>query len=994
MVDIESVNLSSVYEKRKNDRDIFQELMPTKVKEILLVATKYDAYSIVREGQFSDKIFGEYLQLNLYSAPRFTSVNTQQEALDALKTRHFDMVIIMAGIDRQAPLDIARSINHVKPRLPILLLVNNNYDLTYFTETSEPLHYIDRVFVWNGNTSIFLAMIKYIEDKKNVQRDVIVGNVRIILLVEDSVKYYSRYLPLLYTNVMLQTQNLVSDDSTDELHMILKMRARPKILLVSNYEDAVSVIDHYKDNLLCVISDVKFSRAGRDDNNAGVDLLNYVNSILHFKVPLLLQSHDKKNEKRASKIGADFIDKDSDSLSKDIQRFIYRRLGFGNFEFLMPDGRKVADAHSLHEFQELMKKVPIESILYHASRNEFSKWLMARGEINMAELLKVRQADEFEQKKDVREFILKVFEKVKMQQLRGRIVNFDPTLVKDNRYIIRLSKGSLGGKGRGLAFISNFIENIDFKKIIPDVNIRIPATAVIGALEFDSFVEANDLYNKIIVQHNYDNISELFLNGKVSEALNEKLFLYLVNMKRPLAVRSSGLFEDSLLQPFAGVYSTYLLPNNHPDINVRQKQLREAIKLVYASTFEKTARSYFNAVNYKIEEEKMAVIIQEVVGHEFNNRYYPHVSGIAQSYNYYPVSYMEPADGFAVAGIGLGMYVVGGEKSYRFCPRFPKINPSSVSDQMRDSQKEFYAIDMSRTEFDLKEEGEMATIEKYSVKEADKDGTLTYCASTFDMENDILVPGTGARGVKVVDFSNILKYRYFPLADSLHLLLNLFKEAMGVPVELEYTVDLENTPDNGLPTLYLLQIKPLIRKEEMVTVDIGKAEKSKTLMYATAGMGNGINHDICDVVYVDIASFDRTRTREIARELGALNEKMADEKRDYILIGPGRWGSRDPFTGIPVVWSQISKAKVIVEMGLEDFPLDASLGSHFFHNVTSMNVGYYSVPYDSVDSYVNIDLLKSVKVVEKTNFVKHLRFEEPLEILMDGRERKVLISQK
>jgi hypothetical protein len=641
-----------------------------------------------------------------------------------------------------------------------------------------------------------------------------------------------------------------------------------------------------------------------------------------------------------------------------------------------------------------MKKVPIESILYHASRNEFSKWLMARGEINMAELLKVRQADEFEQKKDVREFILKVFEKVKMQQLRGRIVNFDPTLVKDNRYIIRLSKGSLGGKGRGLAFISNFIENIDFKKIIPDVNIRIPATAVIGALEFDSFVEANDLYNKIIVQHNYDNISELFLNGKVSEALNEKLFLYLVNMKRPLAVRSSGLFEDSLLQPFAGVYSTYLLPNNHPDINVRQKQLREAIKLVYASTFEKTARSYFNAVNYKIEEEKMAVIIQEVVGHEFNNRYYPHVSGIAQSYNYYPVSYMEPADGFAVAGIGLGMYVVGGEKSYRFCPRFPKINPSSVSDQMRDSQKEFYAIDMSRTEFDLKEEGEMATIEKYSVKEADKDGTLTYCASTFDMENDILVPGTGARGVKVVDFSNILKYRYFPLADSLHLLLNLFKEAMGVPVELEYTVDLENTPDNGLPTLYLLQIKPLIRKEEMVTVDIGKAEKSKTLMYATAGMGNGINHDICDVVYVDIASFDRTRTREIARELGALNEKMADEKRDYILIGPGRWGSRDPFTGIPVVWSQISKAKVIVEMGLEDFPLDASLGSHFFHNVTSMNVGYYSVPYDSVDSYVNIDLLKSVKVVEKTNFVKHLRFEEPLEILMDGRERKVLISQK
>lgn len=994
MVDIDSINLSSVYEKRKNDRDIFQELMPTKVKEILLVATKYDAYSIVREGQFSDKIFGEYLQLNLYSAPRFTSVNTGQEAIEALTVRHFDMVIIMAGIDRGTPLNTAKKINEMKPRVPILLLVNNNYDLAYFTQTSEPLHYIDRVFVWNGNTSIFLAMIKYIEDKKNVARDVAVGNVRIILLIEDSVKYYSRYLPLLYTNVMLQTQNLVSDDSTDELHMILKMRARLKILLVSNYENAISIIDRYKDNLLCVISDVSFSKNGHDDNEAGIKLLNYVNASIQFKVPLLLQSHNIENEKKAKEIGADFINKNSDSLSKDIQKFIYKRLGFGNFEFLMPDGRKVADAHSLHEFQELMKKVPIESILHHASRNEFSKWLMARGEINMAELLKVKQADEFEQKKDVRDFILKVFKKVKIQQLRGRIVNFDPVLVKDNRYIIRLSKGSLGGKGRGLAFISNFIENIDFKKIIPNVNIRIPATAIIGALEFDSFVEANDLHHKIIVQHNYDNINELFLNGKISEALNEKLFIYLVNMKRPLAVRSSGLFEDSLLQPFAGAYNTYLLPNNHPDINVRQRQLREAIKLVYASTFAQTARSYFNAVNYKIEEEKMAVIIQELIGHERNGKYYPHVSGIAQSYNYYPVSYMKPADGFAVAGIGLGMYVVGGEKSYRFCPRFPKINPASVSDQMRDSQKEFYAIDMTKSDFDLDNDGEMATIMKYSVKEADKDGALTYCASTYDLENDLLIPGTNARGVKIVDFANILKHNYFPLADSLHLLLNLFKEAMGVPVELEYSVDLEKTNDNGLPTLYLLQIKPLIRKEEMVTVDIGAADKARTLMYATQGMGNGINHNIRDVIYVDITSFDRTRTREIARELGALNEKMAENNTEYILIGPGRWGSRDPFTGTPVVWSQISKAKVIVEMGLEDFPLDASLGSHFFQNVTSMNVGYYSVPYDSSESFVNTDLLKNVAVVEHTGFIKHLRFQKPLDIRMDGRERKVLITQQ
>ena len=992
MLDLDNISLSSIYEKRKNDRDIFQELMPTKVKEILLVATKYDAYSIVREGQFSDKIFGEYLQLNLYSAPRFTSVNTNEEAIDALNKKHFDMVIIMASVDRLAPLNIASEINKIKPRLPILLLVNNNYDLLYFTKTAEPLHFIDRVFVWNGNTSIFLAMIKYIEDKKNVQRDVLVGNVRIILLVEDSVKYYSRYLPLLYTNVMLQTQNLVSDDSTDELHMILKMRARPKILLVSNYEEAIQLIDRYRDNLLCLISDVKFEHNGVDDIDAGIELLNYVKKTLQFQIPLLLQSHDVENEKRAVEIGADFINKNSESLSKDIQKFIYKRLGFGNFEFLMHDGRKVAEAHSLHEFQELIKKVPIESILYHASHNEFSKWLMARGEIKMAEVLKVKQADEFEQKKDVREYILRIFEKVKMQQLRGRIVNFDPSLVKGNRYIIRLSKGSLGGKGRGLAFISNFIENIDFKKIIPAINIRIPATAIIGAWEFDSFIEANDLYNRIIVQHNYDQINELFLKAKLSEALTEKLYLYLIKMKKPLAVRSSGLFEDSLLQPFAGVYSTFLLPNNHPDLNIRHQQLRDAIKLVYASTFAQSARSYFSAVNYKIEEEKMAVIIQEVVGHEYNQKYYPNISGIAQSFNYYPVSYMTPADGFSVAGVGLGMYVVGGEKSYRFCPKYPKINPTLMHDQMRDSQTEFYAIDMQRSVFDFNTDGEMATIGKYTVKTAEADGSLTHCVSTYDHENDTLVPGLEIKGRRVIDFANILKYGQVPLADSLSLLLNLFKEAMGVPVEIEYAVDLNNA-ENNLPTLYLLQIKPLIRKEDLVEVELEKIDRQNDLMFASSGMGNGKVENIRDVVYVDIAKFDRTQTKEMARQLGEINELMIAENCEYILIGPGRWGTRDIFTGIPVVWSQISKAKVIVEMGLEDFPLDASLGSHFFHNVTSMNVGYYSVPFGSTESFVNIDMLKSLPVVRHTNYIKHVRFPKPVSILMDGRQQKIQITR-
>jgi len=993
MNNLSNITISSIYEKRKNDRDIFQELMPSKVKEILLVATKYDAYSIVREGQFSDKIFGEYLQLNLYSAPRFTSANNAKEALEYIEQRHFDMVIIMAGVDRVSPIETAKAIHHNKSRLPILLLVNNNSDLLFFTKAAEGLTSIDRVFVWNGNTSIFLAMIKYIEDKKNVARDIQVGGVRVILLVEDSVKYYSRYLPLLYTNVMLQTQNLVSEDSSDELHMILKMRARPKILLVSTYEEAIEIVNLYKDNLLCVISDVKFSKNGEDYSESGIELLNYVKNTLEFEIPLLLQSHDVSNEQRAREVGADFINKNSDSLSKDIENFIYRRLGFGDFEFMMPDGTKVADAHTLHEFQELMKRVPLESLIFHGRQNSFSKWLMARGEINMAEKLQVKQVDEFEQKQDLREFILKVFENVKMRQLRGRIVNFDATLVKGNRYIMRMGKGSLGGKGRGLAFISNFIENIEFKKIIPNINIRMPATSIIGVVEFDAFIETNNLYERIIVKHNYDNINELFLNGKMNEALSERLFFYLLNMKNPLAVRSSGLFEDSLLQPFAGVYNTYLLPNNHPDVNIRFQQLSDAIKLVWASTFAENARSYFNAVNYKIEEEKMAVIVQEVVGHEYNGKFYPHISGVAQSYNYYPVSYMQPSDGFSVAGVGLGMYVVGGEKSYRFCPRYPKLNPNGVKELMRDSQVEFYAIDLEQNDFSLKTNGEMATIKKFPIREAFNDGVLENCASTYDWENDILVPGVEMKGQRVIDFANILKFGYTPLAESLDLLLNIFKEAMGAPIELEYAVDLNGSADNQLPTLYLLQIKPLIRKDDLVEVQIEEIDKVKALMFATNGMGNGKIDNIRDVIYVDVAKFDRTQTKEMARQLGELNEKMALDGKEYILIGPGRWGTRDPFTGIPVVWSQISNARVIVEMGLEDFPLDASLGSHFFHNVTSMNVGYFSVPYNSRDSFINLDLLKKQPVVEHTQFIKHVRFPQPVIVLMDGHKREVLITQ-
>jgi CheY-like chemotaxis protein len=989
-MDTDKITLASIYKRKKTDRDIFQELMPTKVKEVLLIATLYDSYSIVREGQFSDKIFGEYLQLNLYAAPRFTSVNTREEALLTLEHRDFDLIIVMAGLDKDAAVETAQQLNISRPRIPLLLLANNNSDLRYFQAEGRKLDFIDRIFVWNGNSNVFLAMIKYIEDKKNVARDTQNGNVRVVLLVEDSIQYYSRYLPILYTTIMTQTQILVQEDAKDELHKILKMRARPKVILVDNYEDAVQIINSYRRYMLCVISDVKFERNGIEDGDAGIELLKFAKETLKYPIPVLLQSQDINNAERAKSIQADFIDKNSESLSMDILNFLYRRLGFGNFVFKGQDGKPITEAENLIEFQKKFRDIPAEALLYHGKRNSFSTWLMARGEINMAELLRPVKTEDFESAEDLRQFCLDVFKTVRFEKLKGTIVNFDSALAASNRSVLRMAKGSLGGKGRGIAFICNFIENIDFQKLIPSLNIRIPSTTIIGALEFDKFVEMNNLYDDIYSLNDYPSIRQHFLESEFDEKIRERLMGYLEQVTKPLAVRSSGLFEDSLLQPFSGVYATYLIPNNHPDINVRFHQLETAVKLVYASIFTESAQAYFDAINYKIEEEKMAVIIQEVVGQNYNDKYYPTISGVAQSYNYYPISYMEPEDGFSVAAVGLGMYVVGGENSFRFCPKYPSINPTTVSDLLRDSQKYFYAIDLAKTEVDLVAEGENAAIRKFRIKEAEKDGTLQHSASTYIVENDDLIPGIHGQGPRIIDFANILKYDYLPLAETLRLLLELFKEAMGSPVEIEYALDLDAT-ENGMPTFYLLQIKPLIRVEQQVEIDLGSLDNEDVFVYTERGMGNGKIETIRDIVYVDPEKFDKTKTRQMAQEINEINSMLEKQSKEFILIGPGRWGSRDPYTGIPVLWSNISKAQVIIEMGLPDFPLDASLGSHFFHNVTSMNVGYFSVPHKSDKAFLKIDELKKMKNVNETTYIKHVEFEKPLTVLMNGRERRALI---
>ena len=648
--------MNKIYKRKKSDRDIFQELMPFKVKEILLIANYYDSYTIEREGQFSGKIFGEYLQLNLFAAPRFTSVANEEGALHELKKRHFDLIIIMAGLDKAPPLLTSRHIKELYPDICQLMLVNNNADLSYLLNSEKEISKsIERVFVWNSSTKVFLAMAKYLEDKINLEADTKLGDVRVILVVEDSVKYYSRYLPLLYTKIMSQTQAIIAEESSnDEMDVILRMRVRPKLILVSNFDDAVGIINKYRNNIIGVISDVRYAHNGVKDEDAGVSLIKYVQQL-------------------------DFILRDR-------------------------NGKVIDRAPNIEEFRQKLMTIPDESLEYHAIRNGISTWLMARAEINLAKKLRRYSFSYFKSPDEIRRFIANVFEASKLKKLRERIIKFNPKLVNSNRYITLLGDGSLGGKGRGLAFLSNFIENVYLKKLIPDLHVAIPKTAVIGVNEFDNFLENNNLYDVIFEDKEYNHVLEAFRTARLSEQLRNNLRKYLQVMTKPLAVRSSGLFEDSLNQPFAGVYSTYLLPNNHPDIERRLEDVENAIKLVFASIYSPESRAYFNAIDYIIEEEKMAVIIQEVIGNEHNGRYYPEISGVAQSYNFYPFSYIQPEDGFAVTAIGLGAYVVG-EKTHRFSPAYPKLQLASTQDKIKASQRYFYGVNMLAQDYDLYRDG-------------------------------------------------------------------------------------------------------------------------------------------------------------------------------------------------------------------------------------------------------------------------------------------------
>ncbi len=978
--------LQLFFNKQVIDKYIYFDMMKYKVKEILFVATLYDAFILENEDRFFEQFMGEIYQYSLFSLPRITGVTSAEEALELLGTTHFDLVILMVGLDSKTPIELGKKIKQKHPQLNIHLLLNQKSNIKYFEDLVPTIKWIEKLYVWNGDSQIFFAIVKSIEDHANVEDDTKIGLVRIILLIEDSAQYYSKYLPILYSIFFSQVQQSLEEVEKNELEKICRMRSRPKILHARNYEDAIYFYNKYKDFLSCVISDVEFEQDGKMNKTAGICFIKYIRSHL-INLPVILQSADPHNEKIAQDLGVTFINKNSESLLNELKKFLKHNLRFGDFVFRDKEGNPIAVARSMREFETLFQQIPEESLYVHGIDNQFSLWFMARGEIQLAKTLNPIKISDFEDLEEFRYFFLNTLKKYKEEKKRGKILNFDETSILDEKNIVSFASGSLGGKGRGLAFINTLIYNLDFSNYTREINIRTPITAIIGTDEYENFLDKNHLYDKIIDPNaSYLEIRQQFIHGNLSSPLIKKLKVFVRQVNKPIAVRSSSLFEDSLTQPFAGVFDTYIVPNNNNNKKVTLDRLITAIKLVFASVFSDNARTYFKAIHHKVEEERMAVILQELVGNQHDHYYYPEISGIAQSYNFYPIAQMKPEEGFAVTAIGLGTYVVGGRKSYRFSPTYPAIEMYTTEDLLKSTQVEFYALDLSRKKIDYLKEGELASLFLLDISAAEKHGTLKHCVSVYNRNNDKIEPGLNANGPCIINFADILKFNYIPLAETISVLLNTAKEAFGAPVEIEYAIDLSGSQHN-LPTFYLLQIKPLVGNQLHVDFDLEHTDASKTVLFTSSSLGNGKIDYISDVIYVHIPAFDKMKTFKMVKEIEYINKMMQKQNREYILIGPGRWGTRDQYLGIPVDWSQISNARVIVEVSLSNYPLDSSLGSHFFYNLTSMNIGYFSVLDSSKTDYIRWKMLNNQKIIYQTDYFRHVRFKNPLTVLMNGKQK-------
>ncbi|MDH7517988.1 MAG: PEP/pyruvate-binding domain-containing protein, partial [Candidatus Thermoplasmatota archaeon] len=1000
-------DFEETYELRSQ---IYHALMPFRVKDILIVSSLYDAFIIEEEGLIAELVIGEYQHLLLSAPPRVTRVSSGEKALSKLKERRYDLVITMAKNIGMDPFEFGKKIKEIRPDMPVILLATDRADINLFQEENIAGSGIDKIFAWTGNPALFLAIIKYVEDSMNVRYDTVNGNVRVLIMVEDSIYYYSMLLPILLTEVVQQTRRSLSDD-LNEMQRLLRRRARPKILLATTYEEADYYYKKYKDYLLGVLCDVSFKQRGQVNPVAGHEFLQMIRKQLPH-LPLLMQSSEVKNKEKADELDAYFLNKNSPTLVQDFQHFLLNHLGFGDFVFLLPKREKhpkkktyelkpegihvqtteIARASNMKEFEEVLQKVPLESILFHSERNHFSNWLMARCEFDLANELRPKKVSDFPDLNAIREHLIGVFNNARRNKQRGVITDFSKQKFEFDSSFTRLRGDSLGGKGRGLAFMRAVLTRYKIDEKYNDVIVKVPNSVVIGTLEFDRFVNDNNLYRFFENEELSDEeIAKEFLKCEICDELKQNLMTVLQHFKTPIAVRSSSLLEDYQNHPFAGMYDTFLLPNNHEDDNVRLQQLCHAIKLIYASVFYKEPKAYAESLSLKIEEEKMAIVIQELIGQEYNGRFYPTLSGIARSYNFYPISHQTAEDGIANIAVGFGKAVVGGEKVFRFSPRYPDLNPdfSTPESALEHSQRELYVLDTSNKYIDLNEP-KIDTCKKLRINDIIRDGSLDLVASTYDRNDGVIRDGLSDGGFPIITFAGILKYDAFPLAPILQDILVVGQKGMGCPVEFEFAVNIDPT-NKTPPTFAILQIRPFVIAQEKYDIQLDKIKQEQIFIRSNRALGNGLIDNIRDIVYIPFESFDSSKTVEMAEEIGVINKKLVASSSPYLLIGPGRWGTQDRWLGVPVRWGQISGVRVIVETALENFNIKPSQGTHFFQNMISRGIGYIDIPLHSKECTIDWSWLDGQTLNEKMKFVNHVHLTFPVIVKIDGRSGHAVI---
>lgn len=960
----------------------FANLMNKRIYNVLLIATKYDAFMLEDDGRVDEQIFNEYTSLSLRYPPRFTQVTTEEEALAELKDRNFELIICMPNMDNRDIFAAATEIKIHYPNIPIVVLTPFSKEVSKRI-ANEDLSAIDYVFSWLGNAELLLAIIKLIEDKMNAPDDTASVGVQIILLVEDSVRFYSSALPHLYKFVLEQSQ-MFAKEALNDHQRTLRMRGRPKIKLARTYEEAVRIFNQYRDNMLGIISDMSFMHDGVKDPYAGYKFGQYVRKT-GLIIPFVLESSEASNKVYAKELGASFIDKNSKSYPQDLRKKIMQRFGFGDFVILNPQTKEeIMRIKDLKDLQKKVFQIPDDSLVYHLSRNHFSRFFYSRAMFPPAEVLKRVDVSDYKDMDEARKLIFDLIVQYRRMKNSGVVAVYQKERFDEYSNFARIGDGSLGGKGRGLAFIGAMVKR--YPKLEHDhFAVTIPKTVVICTDIFDEFMETNELYPVALSDVDDETILKYFLRASLPARLIEDLMAFFDVVKSPIAVRSSSLLEDSHYQPFAGIYSTYMVPKLEDKYDML-RTLSDAIKAVYASVFYRDSKAYMTATSNLIDQEKMAIVLQEVVGNRYNDRFYPTISGVARSLNFYPIGNEKAEDGIANIALGLGKYIVDGGQTLRFSPRHPHniLQMSTMDFALRETQTRFYALDLKNLADQFSVDDSFNLL-RLNLKDADADGSLKFIVSTYDPYDQVIRDGYYPGGRKILSFVNVLQHEVFPLADTLDQILHVGQDEMGRPIEIEFAVNID--PQNlGFATFYLLQVRPIVDNKEVMEEDLTLVEQEDTILTSTSVLGHGIVTDVQDIIYVKTGAFCSSNNQSIAYDIEKMNRQFTGEEKNYVLVGPGRWGSSDSWLGIPVKWPHISNARVIVECGLENYRVDPSQGTHFFQNLTSFGVGYFTINPFKGDGWFDERYLNSLPAVEETEYLRHVRFDKPVVIKMDGKK--------